>query len=49
MEMFYSKMKGKKVVVISEMACLSPWILAHADAVLEKIDLLKESLEQFIH
>lgn len=49
MEMFYAKMKGKKVVVISEMACLSPWILAHADAVLEKIDLLKESLEQFIH
>ncbi len=49
MEMFYAKMKGKKVVVISEMDCLSPWILAHADVVLEKIDLLEESLKKFIH
>ncbi len=49
MEMFYAKLKGKKVVVISEMDCLSPWILAHADVVLEKIDLLEESLKQFIH
>ncbi len=49
MEMFYAKLKEKKVVVISEMDCLSPWILAHADVVLEKIDLLEESLKQFIH
>ncbi len=38
MEMFYAKMKRKKVVVISKMDCLSPWILAHADAVLKKMD-----------
>ncbi len=45
MELFYAKLKGKKVMVVSELECLSPWILAHSDVVLKEIDQLEEALK----
>ena len=45
MEMFYAKRKGKKVVVVSEMACLSPWIVAHSDIIIRSFNQLEEELK----
>jgi len=47
MEMFYAKMKGKKIIVVSEIDCLSPWIIAHSDIVLKNIDQLEDTLKKF--
>jgi nucleoside 2-deoxyribosyltransferase len=46
MEMFYAKRKGKKVIVISEINCLSPWIIAHSDKVIRDFDQLEDSLKE---
>jgi nucleoside 2-deoxyribosyltransferase len=46
MEMFYAKGKGKKVIVISDMDCLSPWIIVHCDAVLQNVDELEAELKK---
>lgn len=48
MEMFYAKNKGKKVIVISDMDCLSPWIIVHCDAVLQNMDELEAELKKLI-
>jgi nucleoside 2-deoxyribosyltransferase len=47
MEMFYAKRKGKKVVVVSPMECLSPWIVVHSDVMIKSFDGLEEVLEKF--
>ncbi len=47
MEMFYAKRKGKKIIVVSEIDCLSPWIIAHSDIVLKNIDQLEDTLKKF--
>jgi nucleoside 2-deoxyribosyltransferase len=44
MELFYAKRKGKKVVVVSEMDCLSPWIVAHSDKVVKSLNELEDAL-----
>lgn len=44
MEMFYAKRKGKKVIVISEVNCLSPWIVFHSDAIVKSFDALEQAL-----
>jgi len=44
MEMFYAKRKGKKVIVISEMECLSPWIVVHSDAIVKRFEDLEDAL-----
>ena len=46
MEMFYAKRKGKRIIVVSEIACLSPWIIAHSDIVVKNFDQLEESLRK---
>ena len=46
MELFYAKRKGKKVVVVSEIECLSPWIMAHADIVVKDFSALEEALKR---
>lgn len=48
MEMFYAKRKGKKVIVISDMDCLSPWIIVHCDAVLQSLNELEAELKKLI-
>ena len=48
MEMFYAKRKGKKVVVVSEIKCLSPWIVFHSDSIIKGFDELEETLKQFL-
>ena len=46
MEMFYAKRKGKKVIVVSEMESLSPWIKIHADAIVKNFEELKTELKK---
>lgn len=48
MEMFYAKRKGKKVVVVSEIKCLSPWIVFHSNVIVKGFDGLEEALKQFL-
>ena len=45
MELFQAKRKGKKVIVVSEMECVSPWIVVHSDIILRNIEELKGALE----
>jgi hypothetical protein len=44
MELFYAKRNRKKIIVISEMACLSPWIVYHSDAVVKRLEDLETAL-----
>ena len=48
MELFYAKRKGKKVIVVSEMKCLSPWIVFHSDAIIKSFDQLEEILKKYL-
>jgi len=45
MELFYAKCKGKKVIVVSEMECLSPWIVVHSDAIVKRFEELEDALK----
>ncbi len=47
MEMFYAKRKGKKVIVVSDMERLSPWIKVHSDVIIKSFDILEEALSKF--
>lgn len=47
MELFYAKRKGKKVIVVSEMECLSPWIVVHSDIILKSFNQLEDALKKF--
>ncbi|MGA3059511.1 MAG: nucleoside 2-deoxyribosyltransferase [Candidatus Bathyarchaeia archaeon] len=46
MELFYAKRKGKKIIVVSEMECLSPWIIAHSDIIIKSINQLENTLKK---
>jgi len=46
MELFYAKRKGKKVIVVSEMECLSPWIIIHSDAIVKSFNELEGALKK---
>jgi len=46
MELFYAKRISKKVIIVSEMDCLSPWIVVHSDMILKSIEELEDALKQ---
>jgi hypothetical protein len=46
MEMFYAKRQSKKIIVVSEIDCLSPWIIAHSDIVVKSLDHLEDALKK---
>lgn len=46
MELFYAKRKGKKIVVISDIECLSPWIIAHSDMLIKSFSQLEDALKK---
>jgi hypothetical protein len=46
MELFYAKRKRKKVVVISDLPCLSPWIVVHSDVIIKSFGDLEGTLEK---
>jgi nucleoside 2-deoxyribosyltransferase len=48
MEMFYAKRKGKKVIVVSPIKCLSPWIVFHSDAIINGFGGLEAELKRFL-
>ncbi len=48
MEMFYAKRKGKNVIVVSELKCLSPWIVFHSDAIVTSFCHLEEALKKLL-
>ncbi len=45
MELFYAKRKGKKIIIISEMNCLSPWIVVHSDIIIKRLEELEGTLK----
>ena len=47
MEMFYAKRKDKKIIVVSEIECLSPWIVVHSDVIIKSFDELEATLNKF--
>ena len=46
MELFYAKRKGKKIIVVSDMECLSPWIMVHSDAIVKNFKELEDVLKR---
>jgi nucleoside 2-deoxyribosyltransferase len=46
MEMFYAKRKGKKIIVVSELECLSPWIVVHSDIIVKGLGELSDALKK---
>jgi hypothetical protein len=48
MEMFYAKRKGKNIIVVSPIKCLSPWIVYHSDTIIKSFDELEETLHKFL-
>ena len=48
MEMFYAKRKGKKIIVVSGMECLSPWIVVHSDVIVKQFEELEDALKQLL-
>jgi nucleoside 2-deoxyribosyltransferase len=45
MELFYAKLKGKKTICICEIKNISPWIAAHSDIIIDKIEELERTLK----
>ena len=48
MELFYAKRQGKRIIVVSEMDCLSPWIVAHSDVIVKRLEELEDALKQVL-
>ncbi len=48
MEMFYAKRKGKTIIVVSDLPCLSPWIIVHSDMRIKSFDHLEETIKKFL-
>ena len=48
MEMFYAKRKGKQIIVVSEIECLSPWIVFHSNAIIRSFSQLEDALKKFL-
>ena len=46
MEMFYAKRRRKKIIVVSQIERLSPWIIAHSDITIKNFDRLTEALKE---
>jgi nucleoside 2-deoxyribosyltransferase len=46
MELFYAKHKGKKIIVVSEMEFLSPWIKIHSDTIIKNFNELEDALKK---
>ena len=46
MELFYAKRISKKVIIVSEMDCLSPWIVVHSDVILKSFNELEDALKK---
>ena len=48
MELFHAKRNEKKVIVVSPMECLSPWIVVHSDKILRSFEELEQALQQVL-
>ncbi len=48
MELFYAKRKGKKIVVVSSLSCLSPWIVVHSDVIVKSFGALQAALTRML-
>lgn len=46
MELFYAKLKGKKVVSVIEFEDPSPWITLHSDVLLKSLEELRSYVER---
>ncbi len=48
MEMFYAKRKGKTIIVVSPIECLSPWVVFHSDVIIKTFDKLENTLQEVL-
>ena len=48
MELFYAKRRSKKVIVVSDLVCLSPWIVFHCDIIVKRLEDLEVSLSRIL-
>lgn len=48
MEMFYARRKGKKIIVVSDIELLSPWIIYHSDMVIKSFSQLEEAIKKLL-
>ncbi|MDD4325814.1 MAG: nucleoside 2-deoxyribosyltransferase domain-containing protein [Candidatus Bathyarchaeota archaeon] len=48
MEMFYARRKGKKIIVVSDIERLSPWIIYHSDMVIKSFSQLEEAIKKLL-
>ena len=46
MELFYAKLRGKKTICVCQIESPSPWIIAHSDIIVKKIEELESALKQ---
>ena len=46
MELFYAKKKGKKIIIVSDLECLSPWLVVHSDVIVKNFAELEEELKK---
>jgi nucleoside 2-deoxyribosyltransferase len=46
MELFFAKRMGKKIIVVSEIECLSPWVIIHSDAIVKSFNELEDALKK---
>jgi hypothetical protein len=46
MELFYAKRKSKKIIVVSDLPCLSPWIVVHSDKIIKNFEELEQVLKE---
>ena len=46
MELFYAKLKGKRTITVCKIESPSPWIIAHSDVILNRIEDLEDSLRK---
>jgi nucleoside 2-deoxyribosyltransferase len=48
MEQLYAKRKGKKIIVVSNLPCLSPWIVVHSDLIVKGFNDLEAALRRLL-
>ncbi len=44
----YAKRKGKKVIIVSDLECLSPWIVVHSDVIVRRFEDLGDALAKLV-
>jgi len=49
MELFYAKRRGKKTILVSDLPCLSPWIMVHSDIRVKSLEELEVAFKSIFY